>query len=87
MGFALSLPCETGWKAKYMNAATLTGILQRHGIHRKFWHDFRLLVVHGRQPSGELRTRLSHVANYKAALEEALTPPKKFQSLNLGVIQ
>lgn len=70
-----------------MNAATLSSILERHGIHRQFWHDFRLLVVHGRQPTGELQTRLDHVANYKAALAEALTPPKQFESLDPGDVQ
>ena len=70
-----------------MNATILTNILGRHGIHRQFWHDFRLLVVHGRQPSGELQTRLNHVANYKAALKEALAVPTQFESLDPGDVQ
>lgn len=70
-----------------MTAAVLSSILERHGIHRRFWHDFRLLVVHGRQPTGELQTRLNHVINYKAALKAALTIPKQFESLDPGDVQ
>jgi len=64
----------------------LTEILGRHGVHPQFWHDFRLLIAHGRQPSGELETRLQHVANYKAALQEALMP-HQFESLEPGDVQ
>lgn len=56
-----------------MNATTLTHVLKHHGIHPRFWLDFRLLVNHQREPSGELQTRLRYVDNYKEALAESLT--------------
>lgn len=64
----------------------LTTILQRHEIHPKFWPEFRSLIEAGKRPGTELRTRLAHVANYKAALNEAmdaLSAPlgRRFESL------
>jgi hypothetical protein len=48
----------------------LDAIFKRHWIHPKFWPEFRGLVEEGRRPGKALRTRLHHVANYKAALNE-----------------
>lgn len=50
----------------------LNAILNRHEIHPKFWPEFRALMECGKRPGKELRTRLDHVANYKAALKEAM---------------
>lgn len=41
-------------------------------IAPKFFNEFRALVEGGARPSKELRTRLKHVANYKAALDSIL---------------
>ncbi len=76
-----------------MSAATLTAILQRHKIHPQFWNEFRALILCGTRPGQELRTRLDCVANYKAALDEALAelskplrhtipPPVQYRSLD-----
>ena len=50
----------------------LNAILKRHEIHRKFWPEIRALVEDGQRPSRELRTRLNHVSNYKAAVAEII---------------
>lgn len=69
----------------------LDTILKRHGIHPQFWAEFHALVECGVRPSSKLRTRLEHVSNYKAALDEMLAglskalphkfpPPTQYQS-------
>lgn len=57
-----------------MNAQlpNLNAILNRHEIHPKFWPEFRALMECGKRPGKELWTRLNCVANYKAALKEAM---------------
>ena len=55
----------------------LDDILKRHEIHRKFWPAIRALVEEGRRPCKELRTRLHHVRNYQAALNEILAELSK----------
>jgi hypothetical protein len=50
----------------------LTEILEHHGIHPKFWPEFRAHVEEGVKPGKELQVQLDHVANYKAALREAI---------------
>jgi len=55
----------------------LNAILNRHKIHPKFWAEFRALMECGKRPGKELRTRLDHVANYKAALKEAMNELSK----------
>ena len=55
----------------------LDDILKRHEIHRKFWPAIHALVEEGRRPCNELRTRLNHVSNYKAALNEILAELSK----------
>ena len=55
----------------------LNAILKRHEIHPKFWPAIRALVEEGQRPSKELRTRLNHVSNYKAALDDILTELSK----------
>ena len=69
-------------------APNLDTILKRHEIHAKFWPEFRAYLEEGVQPGDELLTRLHHVANYKAALREAMHdignphefPPADYQS-------
>lgn len=48
----------------------LSEIFKRHGIHPKFHAALRALVESGKRPGRELLTRLEHVDNYKAALNE-----------------
>jgi hypothetical protein len=48
----------------------LDAILKRHGIHRRFWAEFRGMVEHGRTPSRELWSRMNREANYGAARSE-----------------
>jgi len=55
----------------------LDRILKCHEIHPTFWPEFRALVECGVRPSKELRTRLDHVSNYKAALDEAMAELSK----------
>ena len=55
----------------------LNAILKRHKIHPKFWPEFRALMECGKRPGKELRTRLDCVANYKAALKEAMNELSK----------
>jgi len=47
-------------------------ICVKHEINPSFYAEFDALVVLGRRPRRELRNRLKYVANYKAALGEAL---------------
>lgn len=69
-------------------APNLNTILKRHAIHPKFWPEFRAYLEEGTQPGDELLVRLHHVANYKAALREAMHdvpnphafPPAGYQS-------
>jgi hypothetical protein len=68
----------------------LNTILNRHGVHPKFWPGFRAFVEEGVQPGKELQTRLDHVANYRAARREIIAelskgldhkfPPADYQS-------
>jgi len=68
----------------------LDDILKRHEIRPKFWPAIRALVEEGQRPCKELRTRLHHVGNYQAALNEILAelskplghrfPPPGYQS-------
>lgn len=53
-----------------MNARRLHAILKRHEIHPKFWPEFRAMVELGQTPGKELWTRMSHVANFRAARSE-----------------
>jgi hypothetical protein len=46
--------------------------LGNFGIHPKFFGEMRALVEYGTRPSGELRTRLKHVRNYKTCLDSLL---------------
>jgi hypothetical protein len=50
----------------------LNAICERHEMSPKYRPEFFALVMHGRRPSREMRTRLKHVTNYKAALDEAM---------------
>mgnify|MGYP006940530525 FL=1 len=51
---------------------SLNAILKKHKIHPKFWPEFHGLIEGNQRPGKELRTRLECVANYKAALNEAM---------------
>ncbi len=51
---------------------SLNAILKRHKVHPKFWPEFHGLIEGNQRPGKELRTRLECVANYKAALNEAM---------------
>ena len=72
----------------------LDRILKHREIHPKFWPEFRALVECGVRPGKELRTRLDHVSNYKAALDATMAelskplrhkfpPPIQYESLHL----
>jgi len=69
-------------------APNLDTILKRHEIAPKFWSEFRAYLEEGTQPGDELLALLHHVANYKAALMEAMHdienphtfPPADYQS-------
>jgi hypothetical protein len=56
---------------------SLNAILKRHAIQPRFWPEFQQLIEEGKRPGKELRTRLDHVANYKAALDEVMTELSK----------
>jgi len=51
----------------------LNDILTKHQIHPKFWPEIRRFVEERQWPSREVLTRLTCVANYKAALSDILT--------------
>jgi hypothetical protein len=69
---------------------TLNDILTKHQIHPKFWPEIRRFVEERQWPSREVLTRLTCVANYKAALSDILAelckridhkwPPAGFRS-------
>jgi hypothetical protein len=69
---------------------TLDDILTKHQIHPQFWPEIRRLAQEREWPSRELLTRLTCVANYKAALNDILAelckrvdhkwPPADFRS-------
>jgi hypothetical protein len=42
--------------------------LEQHGIHPKFWPEFKALILEGTAPGDELQIRLLNVVNYQAAL-------------------
>ena len=50
----------------------LDTILTRLEIPSKFWPEFRAFVEEGKCPSDELMRRMRYVANYTAALNEAV---------------
>jgi hypothetical protein len=50
----------------------LDAILKRHRIHPRFWAEFRAHIEANVQPGDELQACLDHIANYKAALKEAI---------------
>ena len=50
----------------------LDTIFKRHGIHPKFRPEFCAFLEEGAQPGKGLQTRLDHVANYRAARNEAM---------------
>ena len=50
----------------------LNTILKRHKIRPKFWPEIRAFIEEGVRPSDELMTRLRRVANYRAAVNEAV---------------
>ena len=50
----------------------LNAICIKHEITPAFRAEFFALVLHGKRPGKEMRIRLKQVANYKAALDEAL---------------
>lgn len=66
----------------------LNAILKRHEIHPKFWPDIRAFLEEGVVPDEKLMTRLRRVANYKAAISDAVHeignehtfPPAGYQS-------
>jgi len=68
----------------------LDAILKRHAIPPKFWPEMHQLVEDGVRPCRTLVSRLNHVRNYKAALNEILAelskplghkfPPADYQS-------
>ena len=66
----------------------LNTILKRHKIRPKFWPEIRAFLEEGVRPSEKLMTRLRRVANYTAALNEAVHeigcdhtfPPDDYQS-------
>ncbi len=49
----------------------LLGVWMKHGLNPGHRAELSALVVNGQQPSSEVRNRIQHVANYKAALAEA----------------
>jgi len=50
----------------------LNAICIKHGMNPDHRAEFFALVLYGKRPSKEMRNRLKYVANYKAALDEAL---------------
>ena len=50
----------------------LDTIFKRHGIHRRFWGEFRAFLEEHTPAGRELQACLDHVASYKAAEKEAL---------------
>jgi len=50
----------------------LDTIFKRHRIHWKSRPEFRAFLEEGEQPGKALQTRLDHVANYRAARNEAM---------------
>ena len=81
-----------------MTGERLELILEQHDIHPAFWPEMKALVLNGKRPSVELRTRLRSVANFKAALDAVLAelseqvafkfPPKvkHFKSLEVPAL-
>ena len=63
-----TLTCKTD-----MSNANLEGILIAHRIPQSQWEEIKALVFYGNRPSKELRRRLNHVDNYRAALQSILT--------------
>jgi hypothetical protein len=60
-----------------MTSEQLELVLEQHDIHPKFWSEMKALVFDGTRPSAELKTRLNHVVNYKAALDTILAELSK----------